>query len=159
MRGDPAPSRLQDPSPLKLSALFVAVAMQVLGNGLNGTVLGVRGVAEGMASAVIGAVASTYFLGFAVGAWLAPQLIEVVGHIRAFATLTLVGSAIAIGYAILVDPWDWFGSRLVYGACYASLVIVVESRLNASTRTAYRGRHCRPTTWCRSPPGCSANRC
>lgn len=125
---------------VKLYALFLAVAALVLGNGLNGTVLGVRAVGEGMDSLTIGAIMSAYFLGFAAGSYFVPRLIETVGHIRTFAALASIASALAIAYAILVIPEVWFAIRLVYGACYAGLVIVVESWLNAATEPARRGR-------------------
>mgnify|MGYP006295987367 CR=1 FL=1 len=125
---------------VKLSALFVTVTMLVIGNGLSGTLVGVRAESEGMSSVTIGLMMSAYFLGFAAGSYYAPRLIESVGHIRAFAALASICSALAIAYPLVIAPIAWFLFRLLFGACYAGLVVVIESWLNASAEPAQRGR-------------------
>lgn len=125
---------------VKLSALFVAVTMLVIGNGLSGTLVGVRAESEGMSSVTIGLMMSAYFLGFAAGSYYASRLIESVGHIRAFAALASICSALAIAYPLFIAPVAWFLFRLLFGACYAGLVVVIESWLNASAEPAQRGR-------------------
>ncbi|MFW6258551.1 MAG: MFS transporter [Halochromatium sp.] len=128
-------------SPLiKLSALFIAVAMLVIGNGLSGTLVSVRAVGEGMSSVTIGWIMSAYFFGFAVGSSYASRLIEAVGHIRAFAALASICSALAIAYPLIIAPAVWFLFRLLFGVCYAGLVVVIESWLNASAERDQRGR-------------------
>ena len=128
------------PSLLSLSALLLGVAVLVLGNGLQGTLLGVRAGTEGMAADTIGLIMSAYFVGYAVGSFLAPPLVERVGHIRTFAALASIASAIALAHAMFVDPAAWTLLRVAHGACYAGLIMVVESWINASTDQRYRGR-------------------
>jgi len=48
-------------------ALFAGIAILMLGDGLQGTLLGVRASAEGFPTAVTGLVMSTFFLGFLGG--------------------------------------------------------------------------------------------
>lgn len=125
---------------LKATALLLAVALLVLGNGLQATLVGVRGGIEGMAEETIGLVMSAYFVGFVLGSIYVPSLIQRVGHIRTFAALASVASAAALGFAIFVGPIPWLLLRAVTGACYAGMVIVTESWLNAGTTRSHRGR-------------------
>lgn len=125
---------------LRATALLAAVALLVLGNGLQSTLVGVRGGIEGMSEAMIGLIMSGYFVGYVLGSIYAPSLIQTVGHIRAFAALASIASAAALGYALAVEPATWLVLRAISGACYAGMIIVVESWLNASTDRQRRGR-------------------
>ena len=125
---------------LSLSALLSGVAILVLGNGLQGTLLGVRAGIEGMAAETIGLIMSAYFVGFAVACFVVPPLVERVGHIRTFAALASIASAVALAHAIFVTAGVWILLRIAQGACYAGLIMVIESWLNASTSRRHRGR-------------------
>jgi len=125
---------------LQISALMLSVAILVIGNGLQGTLVGVRAGLEGMSQEVIGLVMSAYFLGFAIGSVLSPRLINRVGHIRTFAALASITSAVALAFIIVITPAAWIVLRMLHGACYAGLVIVAESWLNAATDRNRRGR-------------------
>ncbi|SKA24970.1 MFS transporter [Consotaella salsifontis] len=123
-----------------LWSLLAGVILLVLGNGLQTTLVGVRAGLEGMNGQTVGLIMSAYFIGYAGGSVLSPRLIHVVGHIRAFAALAAVTSAIALCFPILPLPFVWIGLRVIHGACYAGLVVIVESWLNASTTRNQRGR-------------------
>ncbi len=56
-------------------ALFLGIAMIMLGNGLQGSLLGLRATVEGFATATTGFVMSGYYVGFLLGSSLAPKLI------------------------------------------------------------------------------------
>ncbi|WP_375565814.1 MFS transporter [Oceaniradius stylonematis] len=127
-------------SPFRASALLLAVALLVLGNGLQATVVGIRGGMEGMAEETIGLIMSAYFVGFVAGSLYIPGLIQKVGHIRTFAALASIASAAALGLVIFVGPVSWLSLRIVTGACVAGMVIVTESWLNAGTTRDQRGR-------------------
>ena len=73
---------LRNSWPLLLGMLFL-----MLGNGLQGTLLGVRGNAEGFSTTSMSIVMSAYFVGFLGGSRMAPHLIRRVGHVRVFAAL------------------------------------------------------------------------
>lgn len=123
----------------RLSAVLAGVALLVLGNGLQGTLVGVRAGLEGMAATTIGFIMSAYFVGFVLGSLVVPHLIMVVGHIRAFAALASLTSVTALLLGLWIEPAAWAVLRAVHGLGYAGLVIVVESWLNALTQPAYRG--------------------
>src|SRR3546814_4527063 len=125
---------------VQLWALLAGVALLVAGNGLQATLLGVRAGLEGMADETVGVVMSAHFAGFVAGSIYAPSLIQRVGHIRAFAALASIASAVALCFAIFVTPPAWIAFRGLHGACYAGLVIVAESWLNASASRERRGR-------------------
>jgi MFS family permease len=125
---------------VQLWALLAGVALLVAGNGLQATLLGVRAGLEGMADETVGVVMSAHFAGFVAGSIYAPSLIQRVGHIRAFAALASIASAVALCFAIFATPLAWIALRGLHGACYAGLVIVAESWLNASASRERRGR-------------------
>lgn len=121
-------------------ALLAGVALLLAGNGLQATLVGVRAGLEGMSDRTIGLIMSAYFAGFAVGSMLAPRLIETVGHIRTYAALASIASAVSLLFVIFVSPPVWIGLRALHGASYAGLVIVVETWLNGATERHQRGR-------------------
>lgn len=120
-------------------ALFVGLGMLMLGNGLQGSLLGIRATAEAFPTEVTGLIMSCYFLGFMVGAIVTPKVVGNVGHIRVFAALASTASAAALLHAVFVDPWAWALMRLISGICYAGLYIVAESWLNERSTNETRG--------------------
>ena len=124
----------------QLRALPAGVALLLAGNGLQATLVGVRAGLEGMSDGTIGLIMSAYFAGFAAGSVLTPRLIETVGHIRAYAALASIASAISLLFVIFVSPPVWIALRALHGASYAGLVIVVETWLNGATARHQRGR-------------------
>ncbi|MDH3229003.1 MAG: MFS transporter [Alphaproteobacteria bacterium] len=121
-------------------ALLLGIALIMLGNGLQGTLLGVRATLEGFHTTVTGFVMTGYFAGFLVGSVLAPKIVERVGHIRVFAALASLASASALAHAVFVDPWSWGAMRLVTGFSYAGLYVVAESWLNDRATNETRGQ-------------------
>lgn len=121
-------------------ALFLGILLLMLGNGLQGSLLGIRGSLEGIDSATLGVVMSAYFVGFLAGSWYAPTLIRRVGHVRVFAALGSLASAAFILYAVNVAPASWFVLRLVVGFCFAGVYVVAESWLNHSATNDTRGQ-------------------
>lgn len=119
---------------------MLGMLLLMLGNGLQGTLLGVRGEIEGVGSTQMGYVMSAYFIGFLGGSKLAPMLLQRVGHVRVFAALGSTASAAFILYAALVDPLSWFLLRLVVGFCFSGIYVVAESWLNDSATNENRGQ-------------------
>lgn len=140
-RGEPVRSGL----PLAHAArevpvLLLGVALLVLGSGLQGTLLAVRGGLEGFAEQVIGLIMSAYSVGFVAGSWVGPGLIARAGHIRTFAALASIASIATLAHALFVDAAAWTLLRFLTGASYAGLVMVAESWLNATASRQNRGR-------------------
>lgn len=120
--------------------LLFGIFMLLVGNGLQGTLLGVRGGIEGYSAQTMGYVMATYFAGFLFGSWITPRLLQRVGHVRVFAALGSVISAAFILYAEIVDPIAWAGLRFLVGACFAGVYIVSESWLNDLSTNETRGK-------------------
>lgn len=121
-------------------ALFAALALLMLGNGLVGVLIGVRSELEGFNTTVTGLVMAAYFAGFLVGSRVTPRVMERVGHIRVFAGLSSLVAATALTHALLVSPVTWMLLRLVFGFAMAGLYVVVESWLNDLVSSENRGR-------------------
>ncbi len=122
------------------SALFLSIALIVAGNGLQGTLLGVRAGLEGMSRSSVGFFMSTYFLGYLVGSLLIPRAVYAVGHIRTFAGLSSIASAVSLAHVLAISVASWATLRSLHGFCYAGIVLVIESWLNANTDAPRRGR-------------------
>ena len=108
-------------------ALMLGMLLLMLGNGLQGTLLGVRGSIEEIDPSTMGYVMSAYFIGFLGGSKLAPVLLRKVGHVRVFAALASLVSAAFILFAAVVDPIAWLLLRLVVGFCFSGIYVVAES--------------------------------
>ncbi|MDX1605398.1 MAG: MFS transporter [Candidatus Competibacterales bacterium] len=119
--------------------LFLGVALIMLGNGLQGTLLGVRASLEGFGTATTGVVMTGYYIGFLGGSILIPRLVGRVGHIRVFAALASLASASVLLHTVFVVPWLWTLMRLVTGFSYAGLYVVVESWINDRASNETRG--------------------
>ncbi len=121
-------------------ALLGGLMLLMIGNGMQGTLLGIRGTMEGFDPFVLSFVMAAYFIGFLFSARLTPRLIARVGHVRVFAALGSVISACFILYATIVDPVAWFFMRIAVGFCYCGVYIVVESWLNDNSDNKMRGQ-------------------
>ncbi|WP_416896917.1 MAG: MFS transporter [Minwuia sp.] len=122
------------------SALFFGIALMMMGNGLQGSLLGLRASIENFDTAVLGVVMSGYFVGFLAGSLYAPRVVAKVGHIRVFAALASLASISILVHSVFIDPWVWGAMRVITGFCYAGLYIVAESWLNDMSDNANRGR-------------------
>jgi MFS family permease len=121
-------------------ALLLGMLLLMLGNGLQGTLLGVRGASEGFSTTSMSIVMSAYFVGFLGGSRLAPEMIRRVGHVRVFAALGSFISAVLILYAALPDPIAWALMRMVIGFCFSGVYVVAESWLNDTSTNENRGQ-------------------
>ena len=121
-------------------ALLLGMLFLQLGNGLQGTLLGVRGELEDFSNFEMSVVMSAYFVGFLGASKLVPDLIRRVGHVRVFAALASFISAILILYPLLVNPWVWTGGRVIIGFCFCGVYITAESWLNNAATNENRGQ-------------------
>ena len=120
-------------------ALFLGLALLMVGNGLQGSLLGVRGGIEGFSTYAISIVMSGYFAGFLVSSSVTPRMIQRVGHVRVFAALGSLISAALILFPVATDPVAWTVLRAVLGFCFCGVYITTESWLNDATTTQTRG--------------------
>ncbi|MDX1512758.1 MAG: MFS transporter [Gammaproteobacteria bacterium] len=121
-------------------ALLIGIALIMLGNGLQGTLLGLRATMEGFSTGTIGAVMTGYFAGFLVGSFLVPKFLKNVGHIRVFAALASLASVSVLIHPLYPEPVPWFVLRLITGFAYAGLYVVAESWLNDIATNETRGQ-------------------
>ena len=125
---------------LSVSALIISFAALLAGNSLQFVVLGLRAEIEGFSVEAMGLVTACYFVGFGLGSFVCPRIIDSAGHIRSFAALASVISGVTLAHPLLPDPVSWGLMRLVIGFCFAGLYMVVESWLNARASNELRGR-------------------
>ena len=125
---------------LSVAALIASFAALLAGNSLQFVVLGLRAEIEGFSVEAMGVVTACYFIGFGLGSFVCPRIIDSAGHIRTFAALASVISGVTLAHPLLPDPISWSVMRLVIGFCFAGLYMVVESWLNARASNELRGR-------------------
>lgn len=122
-----------------ITALLLSVALLLMGNGLQGTLLPVRANLEAFSTTDIGILGSAYFFGFACGCFYGPRLIRRAGHIRAFTALVAIASCVVLVHALFVNPVLWWMLRAVTGFCFAALFMIIESWLNEKSTNETRG--------------------
>ncbi|MEY8882742.1 MFS transporter [Donghicola sp. XS_ASV15] len=120
--------------------LLLGLLLLMVGNGMQGTLLGLRGAYEGFGTFEMSIVMSAYFLGFLGGSRMAPEMIRRVGHVRVFAALASMVSAVLILYPAITDPWAWTVGRVAIGFCFSAVYVTAESWLNNTTTNETRGQ-------------------
>lgn len=121
-------------------ALLGGLLLLMIGNGMQGTLLGIRGVIEGFSSFALSIVMAGYFLGFLFAARATPWMIGRVGHVRVFAALASIISACFVLFPTFPDEIAWVILRVIVGFCFCGVYVVSESWLNGSTDNATRGK-------------------
>lgn len=123
-----------------LLPLLTAAGILLAGNGVQGSLITLRGAEEGFSPEFIGFLGSAYFSGFLAGCFIIPPILRTVGHIRAFSTLAAIAASSSILLALVVEPVSWLLLRFVMGACFSGLFTTIESWLNSGSSNADRGR-------------------
>jgi MFS family permease len=121
-------------------ALLLGMFLLQIGNGLQGSLMAVRGAIEGFSTVELSMIASAYFVGFLGGSRLAPKFIARVGHVRVFAALGSLISATLIAFPVLTDPWAWMALRVVLGLSLSGVYVTAESWLNNAATNETRGQ-------------------
>lgn len=121
-------------------ALLVGVALIMIANGLQTTLLSLRATSEGFSTQTIGIVMSGYFAGLVVGSFVSPTLIKRVGHIRVFAAMASLASITILIHILFIDPLTWIAVRVISGLCFSGVYIVTESWLNERASNRSRGQ-------------------
>jgi MFS family permease len=116
------------------------MALIMLGNGLQGSLLGVRASIENFDITTTGVIMSGYFVGLIIGASVVPKIVGRVGHIRSFAALASLASTSILVHVVFIDPWVWWAMRVATGFAYAGIYIVAESWLNDAADNETRGQ-------------------
>ncbi|MDZ4393068.1 MFS transporter [Cypionkella sp.] len=120
--------------------LLLGVMLLMVGNGVQGSLLGIRGALEGFSTFELSVVMSAYFLGFLGGSRLAPEMIRRVGHVRVFSALGSMISAVLVLYPLLLDWQAWAVMRVLIGFCFSGIYVTAESWLNNTASNETRGQ-------------------
>jgi MFS family permease len=121
-------------------ALLFGMFLLMLGNGMQGTLLGIRGEIEDFSTFQMSIVMSCYFVGFLGGSRVAPELIRRVGHVRVFAGLASLISAVMILYPTFPTVVLWSLGRVLIGFCFSAVYVTAESWLNNAATNENRGQ-------------------
>ena len=121
-------------------ALLLGIGLLMVGNGMQGTLLGIRGEIEGFSTLEMSIVMSAYFAGFLGGSQMAPGMIRRVGHVRVFAALASLISAVMILYPTFAEVWLWTLGRVLIGFCFSAVYVTAESWLNNAATNENRGQ-------------------
>ncbi|MEO9575972.1 MAG: MFS transporter [Tateyamaria sp.] len=121
-------------------ALLLGMCLLMVGNGMQGTLLGIRGEIEGFSTLEMSIVMSAYFAGFLFGSRMAPNMIRRVGHVRVFAALASLISAVILLYPTFANPWVWALGRVVIGFGFSAVYVTAESWLNDAADNSNRGK-------------------
>ncbi len=128
------------PTLVPVAALLLGAALLFAGNGLQGVLLPIRAELEAFSVYSIGLIGSTYFLGFGVGCLFGAAMVRHAGHVRTFAAMAAIASAVPLAHALLIAPFPWWVLRGLTGVCFAILYMVIESWLNERATKDTRGR-------------------
>ncbi|MEO6298238.1 MAG: MFS transporter [Paracoccaceae bacterium] len=120
--------------------LLLGVMLLMVGNGVQGSLLGIRGALEGFSTFDLSIVMSAYFVGFLGGSRLAPEMIRRVGHVRVFSALGSMISAVLVLYPMLVGVVSWSVMRILIGFCFSGIYVTSESWLNNTASNDTRGQ-------------------
>ena len=120
-------------------ALFTGMGFLMIAYGFQGSLLGVRAVAEEFSLMATGFMMSGYFVGYFIGAKIIPNIVASVGHIRVFAAFASIASLIVLIHSIFVNPYIWFILRVLTGISMVSIYTVTESWLNDRATNKNRG--------------------
>ena len=120
--------------------LLFGMLLLMMGNGLQGTLMGVRGAIEGFSTFDLALITSAYFLGFLGGSRVTPRIIRRVGHVRVFAFLGSLISAVLILFPVVTIPEAWMVLRVAIGFALSGVYITAESWLNNAATNETRGQ-------------------
>lgn len=121
-------------------ALLLGMCLLMVGNGMQGTLLGIRGGIEAFSTFEMSIVMSAYFVGFLGGSRMAPGMIRRVGHVRVFAALASMISAVMILYPTFPNVTVWSVGRVLIGFCFSAVYVTAESWLNNAATNENRGQ-------------------
>lgn len=121
-------------------ALLLGIGLLMIGNGMQGTLLGIRGAIENFSTFQMSIVMSAYFVGFLGGSRMAPGMIRRVGHVRVFAALASMISAVMILYPTFPNIIVWSLGRVLIGFCFSAVYVTAESWLNNAADNSNRGQ-------------------
>lgn len=123
-----------------LIPILLAAGILLGGNGLQGTLIALRGAEEGFSPTMIGFMGTAYYAGFLIGCLAIVRIMRAVGHIRAFSALAAIAASVTLVMLVAIDISVWSACRFVSGFCFAGLFTVTESWLNSGVSNKSRAK-------------------
>ncbi len=124
---------------ISVFSLLTGTLFLLVGSGMQGLVMPLRGQAEGFTVGQLGLLGTGWASGFVFSCFVSPRLISRVGHVRAFGAFAAVGAIVALLSALMIDPISWFLLRILTGFVMAGAFMVIESWLNDAATNENRG--------------------
>lgn len=123
----------------RISSLLVAVAVLLVGHGLQLTLLPMRAETLGWTTGAIALTGSTYFLGFVVGCLVIPAVVARVAHIRTFMVMGALATVALLGVGLFDLLPAWLVLRFGTGFAFSGMYMVIESWLSEASPIDRRG--------------------
>jgi MFS family permease len=121
-------------------SLLLSTGILLVGNGLNNTLISVRGDIENFSGTIIGMFGAFYYAGFFLGSFQCSRIVKRAGHIRAFAAFASMASVSPLVHSLFPNEVLWMILRALTGYCFAGLFLIIESWLNEQATNETRGR-------------------
>ncbi|PZQ50189.1 MAG: hypothetical protein DI556_08990 [Rhodovulum sulfidophilum] len=131
-----------------LTTLIAAASLVNLANATMTTIMPLRLLEDGASGTVVALFGAVFFLGFAIGCFSQPPLIERVGYIRAFAATAAVCTILAVVMDRLDSVKYWLALRFLMGVSLAAVFAAVDGWINGTTTDAMRGKVFATYGWC-----------
>jgi MFS family permease len=124
---------------IPISSLLLSDALLLIGHGLLLTLLPIVATNSGFSDTQVALTGSAYFIGFVLGCLGTPYMVKRVGHIRSFAVMATLYSAIVLVFPLLPEFYSWLLLRLILGFSVSGLYMIIESWLNERASVENRG--------------------
>ena len=124
---------------MRLTSLFVALSILLVGHGLQQTILPMTGSALGWPASIVSLLGAAYFSGFIVGCYRIPRWIRRVGHARVFSACAGLAAIAVLTYEFSRAEGVWLAARVLTGFSFAGIYLIIESWLNGATANERRG--------------------
>ena len=121
-------------------ALFVGMAFLFVGNGLIISSAGVELKKMGAGELETGFVIAVFFVGAMAATIFSHKIVSKVGHIRSFGIFASLFGIAAMFHDLSQNLYFWAFLRGCLGFCYYSILMIIESWLNARARNEVRSR-------------------
>ncbi|HSH42991.1 MAG TPA: MFS transporter [Arenicellales bacterium] len=123
----------------QVGTLMLSFGILLLATGTFNTFIAVRSSLEGFPPTFTGLMMSGFYGGGIVAAMYSAQLINRIGHIRAFAAFGSLSAVVVLLHPFMVTPWAWIGLRAFLGFAVSGLYMCTESWLNERATPETRG--------------------
>lgn len=131
-----------------LATLIAAASLVNLANSTMTTVMPLRMLEDGASGTMVALFGAVFFLGFALGCFSQPPLIQRIGHIRAFAAAAGPCTVLAVVMDLSDSVTLWLVLRFFMGLAIAAIFAAVDGWINGTATDAMRGKVFATYGWC-----------